>query len=113
MHKIRRVEFGNIQINDEVFDRDDFFLFKDLVEPTEKSHRVTKKDFEHMMLREPEIIIISLGFNNLVKIDEDVYKLAKKAGVELIELPTPDALKKFQELTKRGKNVAARIHITC
>jgi len=113
VHKIKRIEFGNIQIDHEVFDRDDFFLFKDLIEPTDKSHHVTAKDFKHMMLREPEVVIISTGFNNLVKIDEGVFELAKQSGIELFELPTPDALKKFQELSKKGKNVAARIHTTC
>lgn len=112
-HKIKRVEFGNIHINNEVFDKDDFFLFKNLIEPTEKSHQVTAEDFKHMMLREPEIVIISTGFNNVVKIDEEVDWLAEKENIKLIKLPTPEALKKFQELSKKGKNVAARIHTTC
>ncbi|MEM7819542.1 MAG: MTH938/NDUFAF3 family protein [Candidatus Aenigmatarchaeota archaeon] len=111
--KIKKVEFGNIQVNDEVYSDHDLFLFYDGVEPTEKSHRVSKKDFEHMMLKEPEIIIISLGFNNAVKIDNDVFVLAKKSNIELYALPTPDAIKKFEELVKKGKKVVARIHITC
>jgi len=113
MIKIKRIEFGNIHIDDEVFNRDDFFLFKNLIEPAEKSHIISTKDFKHMMLREPEIVIFGLGFNNAAKVEKSVHELAKKLNVEIYELSTPDALKKFQELTKLGKNVAARIHITC
>jgi hypothetical protein len=112
MHKLKRIAFGDIHINNHVFNRDDFFLFNNLVEPTEKSHSVTKQDFSHMMLREPEIIIIGTGFNNAVKINEEVYELAKKSDIRILELPTPEALKRFQELSKK-RNVAARIHITC
>jgi hypothetical protein len=71
------------------------------------------KDFERMMLHEPEAMIISTGFSNMVKIDIKIHDEAKKAKVDLYALPTPEAIKKYEELVKAGKKVVARIHVTC
>jgi len=112
MPKIKKVEFGNIQIDDKVFGKEDFFLFWDSVEPIEKTHKPRIEEFEKMLLKEPDTVIFGTGFSSLVKIDDEIIKAAKN-NVELFVLPTPEALKKFQELVKKGKKVAARIHTTC
>jgi hypothetical protein len=113
MPRIRKVEFGNIQIDDMIFGKEDFFLFWDSVEPAEKTHKPAIEEFEKMLLREPDTVIFGTGFGSMVKIDNEIIKSAKNNKVELFILPTPDALKKFQELVKNGKRVAARIHTTC
>lgn len=110
--KIQHVEFGKIVVDGVTFSDKDFLIGHD-VEAVEKSHSISVKDFEHMLLREPHIVIISTGFGNMVKIDSEVHEYAKKTKVELYALPTPDAIKKYEELTKLGKNVIARIHVTC
>lgn len=113
MPRIRKVEFGNIQIDDMIFEKEDFFLFWDSVEPAEKTHKPAIEEFEKMLLKEPDTIIFGTGFSSLVRIDDEIIKSAKKNNIELIILNTPEALKKFQELVKNGKRVAARIHTTC
>ena len=110
--KIKRIAFGDIEINDKVFGREDFFLFWDGIETTEKTHEPSLRDLEEMMLREPDVIIFGTGFNGLVKIGNAIREKAE-GKVELHALLTPDALKLFKELTKKGKKVAARIHTTC
>ena len=110
--KIKKVEFGNIHIDDKIIGKDDFFLFWDGIEITEKTHEPSLRDLEEMILREPDVIIFGTGFNSLVKINNEIIENAKDR-VELHIVPTPDALKLFKELTKKGKKVAARIHTTC
>ena len=111
--KIQHVEFGNIVIDGVAFSDKDFFITNNNVEAVEKSHNIGIKDFEQLLLREPHIVIISTGFGNMVKIDAKIHEYAKKSKVELYTLPTPDAIKKYEELSKLGKNVIARIHVTC
>jgi hypothetical protein len=113
MPRIKRVEFGNIGIDDNVYGKEDFFLFMNGAEATEKTHSPTVNDMEKMLLKEPEIVIFGLGFNSVSTIGEDIKSLAEKNKVKLLLLPTPEALKKFQELVRNGKKVAARIHTTC
>lgn len=111
--KIKKVEFGNITVDDEVFDKDDFILFRDGFERIEKSHSSDLGEFHSILLREPDLIIFGTGFSNCFKLSEAIKKEADKSRIELMELPTPDAIKKFQELVKIGRRVAARIHTTC
>ena len=113
MPRIRNVEFGNIKIDDETFGKEDFILFNDGFERVEKSHQPSLEEFQSILLREPELVIFGTGFSGCVKINNMIKKEAENNKIEIVILPTPDALKKFQELSKAGKRVAARIHTTC
>jgi hypothetical protein len=48
-----------------------------------------------------------------MEIDEEVKNLAKERNIELIVLSTPQAIKKFNELTKAKRSVVAYFHVTC
>ena len=111
--KIQKVAFGDIIINGERFGEKDFFLFWDSVEATDKSHSPGVDELENMLLKEPDIVIFGTGFNNNVEISDEIKREAEKNKIELMILSTPDALKKFSEITRKGKRVAARIHVTC
>lgn len=111
--KIKKIAFGDIQIDDKNFGGSDFFIFWDGIENTDKTHNPTIRDLEEMMLKEPDVIIFGTGFSELVKISDEIKNKAEKNKIDLHVLPTPDALELFKELTKKGKKVAARIHTTC
>ncbi len=111
--KIKKVEFGNIQVNEKTFADDDFILFWNDCIAAEKSHNPSIDEFQDIMLREPELIIFGTGFSSCVKISDAIKQEAEKHKIGLIALRTPEALKSFQELARSGKKVAARIHTTC
>jgi hypothetical protein len=113
MPKIKKVEFGEVHINDEVFSDHDAIVYWNSLERTEKLHLISRKEIHEMLLREPDVIIVSKGFSNDVRIDENAEKEAERAGIQLIALKTPDAVAKFKELSRAGKKVALRIHPTC
>ncbi|RLG69590.1 MAG: hypothetical protein DRO04_03175, partial [Candidatus Iainarchaeum archaeon] len=48
-----------------------------------------------------------------VKIEREVFSLAKKEGKELLALKTEEACKLFNNLTKEGKKVLLVLHSTC
>lgn len=107
--RIKKVELGKVHINDEIV-TNNFFLHPNGVEHLEK-RAVSKKDFERMMLHEPEVAIFSTGFRGKLVIHSDVLDAAKKSKVDVHVLKTPDALKKFQELARKGKKVVAHIRV--
>ena len=111
--QIQKMGFGNIVIDGVSYGTDNIVLYWDSIETIEKSHEIKKSDFEHLMLREPDVVVLGIGFNSIVKVDDEVKSLAKQEGIELYILPTEDALKKFQELVRKGKRAAAIIHPTC
>ena len=55
--------------------------------------------------------IFGIGFKGRVKISQEVMDTAKKSGLDIHILKTPDALKKFQELARKGRKAVAHIHV--
>lgn len=103
----------NMHINEEVYSDRDVILLPNKVETVDASHKTTKKDFEKLMLVGPDIAVLGTGFRKRTAIDNSVLEMARKNNVELHVLPTAEAAKKFQELARKGKNVVAKLHITC
>lgn len=57
-----------------------------------------------------DALIIASGYENLVSVDEAIIN---NSFFPVYVMPTPNALKKFNEMKKQGKKVAAIIHSTC
>jgi hypothetical protein len=111
--RIKKVEFRNVHINDDVYTDNDLFLFSHGIETVEATRRPTLKDFEKILVHEPDAAVFGLGFKGKPQIDSRIFDAAKKHKVELHMLPTPEAAKKFQQLARQGKKVVAKLHITC
>jgi len=75
------------------------------------SHRVSNSEAEKLLAGDPDIIIIGTGQTGVLKIDNNVVEKIRK-NAELFVLKTPEAAKKFNELSK-DKKVNALIHTTC
>lgn len=108
--RIKNVEFGKIHINEDVV-TNDFLIHAGGVEHLEKTNKITKKEFDRMVLHEPEIAIFGTGFKGKLAVSQDVINAAKKSNIDLHLLKTPDALKKFQEFARKGKKVVAHINV--
>ena len=55
-----------------------------------------------------DVLIIGTGYDNLVQAEEEISAMP---NIEI--LPTPQAVRRFNELKGEGKRVAAIIHSTC
>lgn len=108
--RIKKVEMGKVHINDEII-TNDFFLHPNGVEQLEKTRVIGRKELDRMLLHDPEIAIFGTGFKSKMKLSSDVFDAAKKSDVALYVLDTSSALKKFQELARKGKKVVAHIHV--
>jgi hypothetical protein len=73
-----------------------------------KAHFVCFAEIEGLLKEGPDVLIIGTGYDNLVQVAE---KVAALPDVEI--LPTPQAVKRYNELRGEGKRVAAIIHSTC
>lgn len=108
--RIKKAEFGKVHINEEIV-TDDFLLHAGGLERIEKLNVITGKDLDRILLHDPDAAIFGVGFKGKMKISQEVLDAAKKSKVDLHVLPTPDALKKFQELARKGRKVVAHIHV--
>ena len=73
-----------------------------------KEHFVAFAEIEGLLKERPDVLIIGTGYDNLVQVEEEVAALPT---VEI--LPTPQAVRRYNELRDEGKRVAAIIHSTC
>ncbi|MFQ5711220.1 MAG: MTH938/NDUFAF3 family protein [Candidatus Geothermarchaeales archaeon] len=76
----------------------------------EKSHYVSLEEAEDLIYEKPDVLIIGVGYDELVEVDE---RLLNSTGIDLEVLETPEAVKRFNELRDGGKRVTAIMHSTC
>jgi len=77
------------------------------------SHTITWSDVASMANQQPEVVVIGTGTSALAKLSADVGINLGRANLNLLVLPSFQAVEKFNQLADEGKRVAALIHITC
>jgi len=73
-----------------------------------KEHFVGFSEIEELLKEGPDVLIIGTGYNNLVQVEEGIAAMPAS-----VILPTPQAVRRYNELRDKGKRVAAIIHSTC
>jgi len=79
-----------------------------------KSHFISLKEIKDLLgnnkEKYPDYLIIGTGYDNMVRVDEEVFKIN---SIKIIVLPTDQAIKIYNCLKKDRKKVACIIHSTC
>lgn len=114
MRKIDSTEFGSITVDGKRYDHDVIVTSQKVKETrTETRHLIAEKEFNELIAEEPELVIIGNGQYGDMEISDIVRDVAKKSGIKIVVLPTPEAIGKFNELINEGKKVVAYMHVTC
>ncbi len=71
------------------------------------------EEVEHALIGNPEILVVGCGHFGILPIRAEVRALLAARGVTLETRRIRDALKRYAELTRAGKRVAAILHVTC
>ncbi len=75
----------------------------------EKSHFVSLAEVMELLDEKPDVLVIGIGYDEMVRVDERVRGLE----VEIRILETSRAIEEFNRVKDQGKRVAAIIHSTC
>jgi hypothetical protein len=75
-----------------------------------KAHFVGLAEIEGLLKEDLDVLIIGTGYDNLVQVEEEILAMS---AVQVLPLPTPQAVRRYNELRGEGKRVAAIIHSTC
>ncbi len=75
-----------------------------------KAHFVGLAEIDGLLKERPDVLIIGTGYDNLVRVEEQMLAMS---AVQILPLPTPEAVRRYNELRGEGKRVAAIIHSTC
>ena len=76
----------------------------------EKTHDVGVAQLRWLIDAKPEILIVSIGWNRVVKVRPEVRALPE---TEVHVLPTGEALELFNRMKQAGRAVAIHVHSTC
>ncbi|MFQ5813861.1 MAG: MTH938/NDUFAF3 family protein [Anaerolineae bacterium] len=75
-----------------------------------KAHFVGLAEIEPLLKEGPDVLIIGTGYDNMVQLEEEILAMS---AVQILPLPTPQAVRRYNELKGEGKRVAAIVHSTC
>lgn len=119
MPEIDSFRFGAIVINGKKH-KHDVLIFPDGTVLERKrgfwrlgSHSIKKEEVGELIEANPDAVVIGTGAWSRAKLDSGAESALRKAKMEMITLPSSEAVQKYNEQVREGKRVAALVHITC
>jgi len=112
MPKINSFQFGSLTVDNKRYDNDIIISWDGELTERDSSHTVSKSELIDLLAKGPEMIIIGTGVAGNVKIDKDAENFLKTKNVEVITKITPEAIKEFNNISKKKKTIAV-IHVKC
>ena len=106
-------DFGKIVINGKQY-TNDVRLVGGRVMPNwwrKEGHRLLLHDIRDLLENKPKTIIVGRGYSSQMVVDSSVRKYCEEDEIELVELPTAQAVKKYNEM--EGPGVIGLFHLTC
>lgn len=110
-----RYAFGHLQWEGEDYREDVLILPDGTVTPwrREHQHRLQLRYLAELVAAMPRHLIVGTGKSGVMDVPDEVFEQLAQQGIDAEAMPTPKALARFVELRKRGKSVAAALHLTC
>ncbi|TMF87246.1 MAG: hypothetical protein E6I08_10385 [Chloroflexi bacterium] len=115
--KFESFEFGSLVIDGTEFDYDVIIDRGDIAKRQKKASKKYRAEFDHTPLSLAEKLpwkcrrlVVGTGAHGLLPVMDEVREEAGRRGVELLALPTKEAIR---ELRKRPAGTNAVLHVTC
>ncbi len=108
-------EFGRIVVGGKEY-RSDVVVGEEVIVENwwrKEGHRVCVDDLGWIEKADAEVVVFGTGAYGRVKVDEDVVSFLKERGVQVLILPSKEAVEKFNELKRSGRKVVLAVHLTC
>ncbi len=114
MH-IDSYQFGKIIIDGTTYNSDCLILSGSVQANwwRKQGHLLTPEDLQPVIAARPSILVVGSGASELMKISENVGQVLLEHGIELFTADTNKAVERFNELSEKGENIAAALHLTC
>jgi len=106
--------FGHIKIDGKEYTGDIIITPKE-VRPEwwrKEGHNISVFDLAECLTPLPERLIIGTGARGMCEVETEVEAYCHQNGIELIAVPTPEAVVEYNSLEDKSKTVAA-LHLTC
>jgi len=80
---------------------------------TRHSPGIQMSDIEELLEHGAEVIVLSKGMEERLRVSENVVDEIRKRGVQVYVAETREAVRIYGEELKRGRKVGALVHSTC
>lgn len=107
--------FGRIEIDDQPYDSDVIVLPGGVKDNwwREQGHTLKPGDLSVVLDAAPEVLVIGQGAQGRMKVTDEALASLYRAGIEVVCLPTAQAVEVYNERCRLGDVVAAALHLTC
>jgi len=78
-----------------------------------QGHSLAVQDLESVIAAKPSVLVVGCGASGLMKVPEETRQVLREGNIELEDMNTDKAVRRFNELVLSGANVAAALHLTC
>jgi hypothetical protein len=78
-----------------------------------QGHLLSPEDLQDVIAAKPSILVVGCGASGVMKVAEKTRQVLQESNIQLEALDTYKAVERFKELTQKGVNVAAALHLTC
>ena len=114
MH-IDSYQFGKIVIDGTAYSSDCIILGNSVQSDwwRRQGHLLSAEDLKTVIAEAPSVLIVGCGTSGLMKVPEKTRQVLQEHDIQLQALDTYKAVKRFNELSQAGENVAAALHLTC
>jgi len=111
---IEKYDFGELLV-DGVTYHSDVIIYPDRVDSSwwrKEGHQLQPADLQGVLAAAPEVLVVGTGYSGCMQVLRETEELLKRAGIELVAVPTEQACQRYNAL--RGKRrVVAALHLTC
>jgi hypothetical protein len=112
---INSTEFGSITVDGKTYYNDIIITWNNEVKEVHLTvrHYFGLTEFNRILSKKPDLLIVGTGDSDLCKVSDEVRKLCRERGIELLQMISRKAIEKFNETFNQEKKVVAFIHVTC
>ncbi|NIP23751.1 MAG: hypothetical protein GWN67_16380 [Phycisphaerae bacterium] len=114
MH-IDSYQFGKIVIDGQSY-TSDIIILDDAVQSEwwrKQGHSLASEDLDTILKAKPSVLVVGCGASGLMEIPGQTRQALKERNIQLEAFDSYKAIRKFNELSEAGVNVAAALHLTC
>jgi len=114
MH-IDSYQFGKIVI-DGVNYSSDCIILGEAVQSNwwrKQGHSLSAEDLPTVIAARPSVLVVGCGASALMRVSEETRQVLQGNNIQTEALDTRKAVERFNELSQKGVNVAAALHLTC
>jgi len=112
---IETYTFGHIVIDGKKYSADVIILPGDVKSNwwRGEGHVLKPGDLSAVLEASPKILVVGQGAYGYMKVPEETLAHLTEAGIEIICLPTADAVDEYNQRAQQNIPTAAALHLTC